>query len=99
MQNKNSKRKSSGELPRRKVTKSETFGAVQLEFLSILKTAGTATVDAIHQRLEIPDSAKMKIGTAIGCLAQAGRIVRVDFKKTERGKAHGRHVTVWRLAE
>jgi hypothetical protein len=81
------------------VTKSETFGAVQIEFLLILKANRTATVDAIHRRLEIPDSARMKIGRAIRQLADDGRIVRVDFEKTQRSKAHGRHVTVWRLAE
>lgn len=90
--------RSSPKQPRRKVTRSETYGAVQLEFLQILKVSGTATVDAIHKRLDIPDSARMKIGAAIRGLASDGRIVRVDFQKTERGKAHGRHVSVWQLA-
>jgi hypothetical protein len=84
---------------RRKVTHDETYGAVQIELLGILKVKATATVDDVRDRLEIPDSALMKIGRAIRQLADDGRIVRVDQAKTQRGKAHGREVKVWRLAE
>ncbi len=90
---------SSGGIPRRKVTHAEAYGAVQLEFLQILKKHETATVDAVRARLDIPDSALMKIGRAIRQLADDGLIVRVDQAKTQRGKAHGREVKVWRLAE
>ncbi|MEQ9410940.1 MAG: hypothetical protein RIK87_24730 [Fuerstiella sp.] len=85
--------------PRRKVTHAEAYGAVQLEFLQILKVNETATADAIHERLQIPDSALMKIGPAIRELAKDGRIVRVGYLNTGRSKAHGRTLKVWKLAD
>ena len=83
---------------RRKITKSETYREVRQAFLQILREFETATVDKIHERLKIPDSALMLIGSAVGSLSRDGLIVRVEFAQTERGKAHGRHVSVWRLA-
>lgn len=83
---------------RRKVTKAETFPAVQHEFLQILKRHETGTVDLIHTRLEIPPEGKPSIGRAIARLAQQGLIVKVEFRPSERGVAHGRHVFVWKLA-
>lgn len=99
MARKNSKRNSSGGKPRRKVSHSEAYGAVQLEMLKVLQLQETATVDDVRARLEIPDSALMKIGRAIRQLEDDGRIIRVDRAKTQRGKAHGREVKVWKLAE
>lgn len=82
---------------RRKVTKAETFAAVQSEFLQILKRRDTATVDLVHQRLDIPQDGKPRIGRAIADLARQGLIVKVEFRPTNRGIAHGRNVFVWRL--
>lgn len=75
------------------------YGKIQRTFLQILKEQPTATSDDIHKRLKIPDHARMLIGSAIGGLSRSGLIVRVSFAKTERGRAHGRHVSVWRLAD
>lgn len=99
MSKRNRKRNSSGGNPRRKVTKAEAYGEIRREFLQILREYETAIVDRIHERLDIPDSALMLIGSAIGSLSRDGLIVRVEFAQTERGKAHGRHVSVWRLAK
>ena len=99
MAKKNSKRNSSGGNPRRKVTHSEAYGAIQLEMLKVLKAKETATVDDVRNRLEIPDSALMKIGRAIRQLVDDGRIIRVDQTNTQRRKAHGREVKVWKLAD
>ncbi|GAB5439737.1 MAG: hypothetical protein Fues2KO_00860 [Fuerstiella sp.] len=84
---------------RRKVTHSEAYGAVQLEMLIVLQEQATATVDDVRARLDIPDSAVMKIGPAINQLRQDGRIVPVDRMNTGRRRAHGREVKVWRLAD
>jgi hypothetical protein len=83
---------------RRKVTKAETFAAVQTEFLQILKRRDTATVDLVHKRLDIPMEGRPSIGRAISDLAQHGLIVKVEFRPTQRGVAHGRNVFVWKLA-
>ena len=99
MPTRHAKRNSSGGQPRRKVTHSEAYGAIQLEMLKVLQAQETATVDDVRSRLEIPDSALMKIGPAIRGLAQDGQIVPVDRAKTQRGKAHGREVKVWKLVE
>ena len=77
----------------------ETPGAVQHEMLTLLKRQSTATVDDVRERIEIPDSAVMRIGPAINALARNGQIVRVDRASTQRRKAHGREVKVWKLAE
>ena len=82
---------------RRKVSKAETFAAVQTEFLQILKQRPTGTVDLIHKRLDIPPDAKPRIGRAIADLCRQGLIVKVEFQPTLRGVAHGRNVFVWRL--
>ncbi len=82
---------------RRKVSKSETFAAVQSEFLQILKLRKTATVDLVHKRLDIPVEGLPSIGRAIADLAEQGRIVKVEFRPTQRGVAHGRNVFVWKL--
>jgi hypothetical protein len=82
---------------RRKVSKNETFAAVQTEFLNILKTRQTATVDLVHKRLEIPPDGKPRIGRAIADLARQGLIQKVEFRPTVRGVAHGRNVFVWKL--
>lgn len=83
---------------RRKVTKGETFAAVQTEFLQILKRRETATVDLVHKRLDIPIEGRPSIGRAISDLAQHGLIIKVEFQPTQRGVAHGRNVFVWKLA-
>jgi predicted ArsR family transcriptional regulator len=82
---------------RRKVSKAETFGAVQSEFLTILKRRDVGTVDLIHERLDIHQSGRPAIGRAIADLKRQGLIERVDFGQTMRGIAHGRFVGVWRL--
>lgn len=84
---------------KKKVTRDNCYGEVQRAFLQVLQENQTATVDMIHERLEIPDEARMSIGAAIGGLSRDGRIQRVNFRPTERGRAHGRHVAVWRLAD
>lgn len=81
------------------VTKSEATGAIQLVFLQHLKLNGTAIVDVIYDVLDIPESAQKNVGAAIGGLSRAGKIVEVEHARTQRGKAHGREVKVWRLAE
>ena len=83
---------------RRKVSKAETFAAVQTEFLQILKRRETATVDLVHKRLDIPKKGRPSIGRAISDLAQHGLIIKVEFRPTQRGVAHGRNVFVWKLA-
>ena len=82
----------------RKVSKAETFAAVQSEFLQILKRRETATVDLVHKRLDIPKEGRPSIGRAISDLAQHGLIIKVEFRPTQRGVAHGRNVFVWKLA-
>jgi hypothetical protein len=94
----NGKGESENDKPaRRKVSKSETFSAVQTEFLQILKQRETGTVDLIHSRLDIPPDAKPRIGRAIAELARKGRIIKVEFRPSDRGIAHGRNVFVWKL--
>jgi len=88
---------SSGGMPRRKVTKTETYHAVQAEFLQILKQRDSGTVDLIHDRLDIPADAKPRIGRAIAELARQGRIEKVEFRQSGWGIAHGRNVFVWKL--
>ncbi len=83
---------------RRKVSKEETFAAVQTEFLNILKRRPTGTVDLVHNRLDIPPDGKPRIGRAIADLARQGLIQKVEFRPTVRGVAHGRNVFVWKLA-
>ena len=82
---------------RPKVSKAETFAAVQTEFLQILQHRPTGTVDLIHKRRDIPPDAKPRIGRAIADLARQGLIVKVEFRPTQRGVAHGRNVFVWQL--
>lgn len=82
---------------RRKVSKAETFGAVQSEFLTILKRREVGTVDLIHERLDIHQSGLPAIGAAIADLKRSGLIERIDFGQTVRAIAHGRFVSVWRL--
>jgi hypothetical protein len=83
---------------RRKVTKAETYAAVQHEFLQILKRRDTGTVDLVHNRLDIPAEGRPSIGRAISQLAEQGLIIKVEFRPSERGVAHGRNVFVWKLA-
>lgn len=84
---------------KKKVTKDTCYGEVQRAFLQVLQEETTATVDVIHEQLEIPDEARMSIGSTIGGLSRDGQIQRVDFTPAERGQAHGRHVAIWRLAD
>ncbi len=98
----NGSKKGKGQVPdddpaRRKVSKEETFAAVQTEFLNILKARPTATVDLVHKRLDIPPDGRPRIGRAIADLARQGLIVKVEFRPTQRGIAHGRNVFVWKL--
>lgn len=90
---------SSGGNPKRRVTKAEATGAIQHEFLAYLKVNGTGIVDVVYDVLDIPDAAQKNVGAAIGGLSRSGRIVKVDHAQTQRGKAHGREVRVWKLAD
>lgn len=82
---------------RRRVSKAEVFGAVQNEFLRILKSRDVGTVDLIHECLDIHPSGLPAIGAAIADLKRSGLIERVDFGQTMRAIAHGRFISIWRL--
>ena len=83
----------------KKITRAETFAAVQAAFLKILKQRGHATADAIRDLLEIPKAGLPAIGRAIAHLHQIGMIEPVYFDFSRRAKAHGRPLRVWRLSK
>lgn len=81
----------------RRITKRETFGAVQLTFLKILKQRGHATADTIREYLDIPKAGLPAIGRAISHLHKLGLIEEIAFTVSERAKAHARPLRIWRL--
>lgn len=84
-------------MTRRRLTKSETFGAVQHEFVAILKVRGTATADALRDSLQIPIEGLSAIGRAIADLKRQGLIEEVGFALSQRRVTHARPLRVWRL--
>jgi len=82
-----------------KITKAETFGAVQRTFLAIITQQGQATADAIREWLDIPAAGLPAIGRAIADLHRQQRIELVEFGVSKRSPAHGRALRIWRLAQ
>lgn len=82
----------------RRITKSETFGAVQQTFVAVLRQRGQATADALREFLDIPPSGWPAIGRAIADLHRQRIIELVEFGVSHRGPAHGRALRIWRLA-
>lgn len=86
------------DVARERVTKSETFSAVQHVFPTILLQRGQATADAIRERLDIHPDGLPAIGRAIGDLSRQGVIEFVRFELSSRAMAHQRPLRVWRMA-
>jgi hypothetical protein len=60
---------------------------------------GTATIDDVHDVVELPANVSPKtFGAAPSDLVRSGIIRRLRFEKTTRDVAHRRHVSVWILA-
>lgn len=90
---------SDGEDPsKRKVPKGQTIRVVQEVLLAELRLHGEGTIELVHKRCVFEKGAGHLIGIAVNVLAQAGKIVRVDLRHSNRWQAHGRFVSVWRLA-
>ncbi|MBL8815484.1 MAG: hypothetical protein JNL58_05610 [Planctomyces sp.] len=89
---------SSDDSNKRKVSKSDTIRVVQEVLLEELKKHGEGTIELVHRRCMFPKDAGHLIGIAVNGLAKAGHIVRVDLRHSKRSQAHGRFVSVWRLA-
>ncbi len=83
----------------RRVTKAETYAAVQHVLLALLRQRGHATADQIRDHIEIPAAGLPAIGRAISHLQQIGAIEAVDMVRSTRRKAHARPLRVWRLAQ
>lgn len=90
---------SAGGNPRRKIPKAQTYAVVQEVLLSELKIHGQGTIELVHSKCEFEKSAGQLIGIAVNSLAKSERIVRVDLRHSKRQQAHGRFVSVWRLAD
>ena len=84
--------------PRRRVPKSQTIRVVQEVLLSELRLHGEGTIELVHKKCVFEKGAGHLIGIAVNVLAQSGKIVRVDLRHSNRSQAHGRFVSVWRLA-
>ena len=67
--------------------------------LAILEIQSTATMDDVHDRLDIDPGAGQQIGDAIGELAQQGLIVKVGYQPSRRIVSHSRVIAIWRLAD
>jgi hypothetical protein len=83
----------------RRITKGETFAAVQSAFIAILKQRGKATADALREYLDIPPAGLPAIGRAIADLARQRKIEEIAFTLSERPKAHARPLRIWQLAK
>ena len=87
-----------GNPPKRTVSKAETVHVVQEVLLSELKLHGEGTIELVHKKCLFPKEAGHLIGIAVNALCRAQKIVRVDLRHSQRWQAHGRFVSVWRLA-
>ena len=68
--------------------------------LITLLASGEATVDDIHDGIDLPDGIDpVCIGAIPGLLVRAGLIRRVGHVPTSRPDAHARPVSVWALAD
>ena len=90
---------SSGGIPRRKIPKAHTFATVQEVLLAELKIHGQGTIELVHHKCEFEKCAGHLIGIAVNALAKQKRIVRLNLQHSNRQQAHGRFVSLWRLAE
>ena len=90
---------SSGGNPPRKIAKSQTVPVVQSVLLSELKKAGQGTIELVHAKCVFEKEAGHLIGIAVNALARSKHILRVDLRHSLRRQAHGRFVSVWRLAD
>lgn len=81
----------------RRISKAETFGAVQQVMLAILQQRGHATADDLREYLDIEPAGLPVIGRAIGHMSETGRILVVGHQKSRRKKAHARSIQIWRL--
>jgi len=69
-------------------------------FVRRLLDNGTATVDEIHDEIELPASVDPKLFGATPTLFAKSRIIeRVTFRPALRPEAHARPVSVWRLID
>lgn len=84
--------------PKREVSKAETVRVVQEVMLYELKLHGEGTIEMVHKKCLFPKEAGHLIGIAVNALCRAKKIVRVDLRHSKRWQAHGRFVSVWRLA-
>lgn len=89
---------SSDDGDKRKVSKWETIRVVQEVLVQELKKHGEGTIELVHRKCLFPKEAGHLIGIAVNALAKAEVIVRVDLRHSKRWQAHGRFVSVWRLA-
>ena len=81
------------------IPKAQTYATVQEVLLAELKIHGKGTIELVHKKCEFEKCAGHLIGIAVNVLAQQKRILRPDLQHSNRQQAHGRIVSLWRLAE
>jgi hypothetical protein len=91
---------SSGERspPLKSIPRAATVRVVQQVLLAELRIHKQGTIELVHRKCLFEKDAGHLIGIAVNALARAGKIIRVELRHSQRRQAHGRFVSVWRLA-